>query len=94
MIVEQELIEQIELDPAGWELARVVALVHGLGCSDPLELLRGMWRAGSVVFTSADGAECARHEVERYFREGGTANWFVRATERGSKWVHEGTDRP
>ena len=89
MIVEHEIIEQIEEEPAGWTLSRVCRLISELGRSDAMRVLEQMRAAGHIALLDETGVRLAAWRSEQVWRDGrGWSGTRVAATELGCAWVH------
>jgi len=89
MIIEQEVIEQIEEEPAGRALSWLVDFMRKHGVSDPMRTLGQMWRAEYLALVDAAGAALPRWRCEELWRAGlPRTDVAVMATQLGSAWVH------
>lgn len=89
MIVEHEVIEQIEDEPLGRDVAWICELIQSLGRDDPFQVLRGMWQAGYVQFVDREAHALPKWKCAAFFRNGIlSCEMNVVATRKGGEWVH------
>lgn len=85
MIVEHEVITFVADEPRS--LAAVHGLIAELGRPEPMEVVRGLVRAGWVELCDPEGSALANWESAEVLRSCGARNdVFVLSTRAGLEW--------